>query len=149
MFRGIENVTIAVKDIEAAIAQYNVVLGREPNTRGTNGTMQTAWYDLDHSSIELVQDDDPNSTVGRFMTRTGGGLYYVALHTDDPTETVADLRAKEVRLFGDPGDGVKIYNEAFVHPAAASGVLIRILPVGYREAHRAAYQAGQGAEEAR
>jgi len=132
MFRGIENVTIAVKDIDASIEQYNVILDQEPNTRSTNGTMKTAWYDLPNSSIELVQDDDPQSPVGRFMTKTGGGLYYVALHADSPQETVAELRAKDVRLVGAPPEGAPVHNEAFVHPAAASGVLIRILPIPYR-----------------
>ena len=42
MFRGLENVTIAVKDIDASIEQYNVILAQEPNTRSTNGTMKTA-----------------------------------------------------------------------------------------------------------
>lgn len=136
MFRGIENVTIAVADIDAAIAQYRIILGQEPNTRsGSDGTMKTAWFDLAESSLELVQDDDPNSPVGRFMARYGGGLYYVALKADDPTETVAELRAKQVRLVGDPGEGVAIRNEAFVHPAAASGVLMRILPLHYRPGH--------------
>ena len=124
--------TIAVPDIEAAIAQYRAFLGREPSTRGDTGTMKTAWFDFEATSLELVQDDDPDSPVGRFMARAGGGVYYVALKTDDPTETVAELREKKIRLVGDPGEGVKIYNEAFIHPSEASRVLVRILPLNYR-----------------
>ena len=58
MFRGVESVTIAVPDIEAAIDQYRAFLGREPSTRGDTGTMKTAWFDFEATSLELVQDDD-------------------------------------------------------------------------------------------
>lgn len=79
-----------------AIAQYNVVLGREPDTRGTTGTMRVAWYDLEQSSIELVQDDDPNSPVARFVAKHGGGLYYVGLHSDDPRAEIDGLKTRGV-----------------------------------------------------
>ena len=134
MFRGLEVVTIAVPDIEAAVAQWRVVLDMEPSTRGDLGLMQTAFFDMADSSIELVQDDDPASPVGRFMKRTEGkgGVYYLGLKTESPRREVDELRERGVEILGDPGPGVEITNEAFVHPASASGVLIRLLPLGYR-----------------
>lgn len=108
------------------------MVGREPDTRGTAGSMTVAWYDFAHSSIELVQDDDPDSPVARFVARHGGGLYYLGLNSDDPRADIDGLRSRGARVILDPPPDVPYTNQAFVHPASAAGVLIRVLPIPYR-----------------
>ncbi len=137
MFGGLESVVIAVKDIDHAVEQYRALLHQEPASTSTRGTLRTAFFDFEDSSLGFLQDDDPDSPVGRFIARRGEGLYYVGLHSDDPTAVVGELRDEEVRLVGDPGPGAEVTHTSgmvFIHPSVASGALIRILPRHHRHA---------------
>lgn len=131
MFGGLESVVIAVTDIDRAVAQYRELLHQESASTSTRGTLRTAFFDFEDSSLGFLQDDDTDSPVGRFIARRGEGLYYVGLHADDPTAAVSTLRAEDVRLVGDPGEGAEVTHTSgmvFIHPSVASGALVRILP---------------------
>ncbi len=70
--------------------------------------------------------------MARFVARHGGGLYYVGLQSDDPRADIGGLKSRGARVLLDPPAEVPYTNQAFVHPASAAGVLIRILPIPYR-----------------
>jgi methylmalonyl-CoA epimerase len=65
--------------------------------------------------------------VGRFLNKRGEGLHHVALHVDDISATLEELKAKGVRLVSDDiqiGTGGHLY--FFVHPESTGGVLLEI-----------------------
>ncbi len=49
------------------------------------------------------------------------------MRVDDIDATLADLRAKDVRLIVDPGEGNEVKGQVFVHPAATGGVLMQLV----------------------
>jgi hypothetical protein len=51
----------------------------------------------------------------------------MAMAVDDIDATLADLRAKEVRLVGDPGEGNPVKGQLFVHPSFTGGVLTQLV----------------------
>jgi len=93
----LDHVVIAVRDLDAATADYNVLLGRDPSWRGehpTYGTRNTL-YRIDNTYIELLA---PGTKKGRWANELwkrleqGEGLYALALGTPDIKTTVRELR---------------------------------------------------------
>jgi methylmalonyl-CoA epimerase len=87
----------------------------------------TAMVPTGESRIELLEPLSPDSPVGRFVEKHGEGLHHVALHVDDISATLEDLKARGVRLVSEEiqtGAGGQLY--FFIHPESAGGVLIEI-----------------------
>lgn len=126
VFQGIDHVVIAVKDFEGAIAQYEGLYGVRAE-RGSAPGMKTAHFRLPDSYLELVTSDGDQGPVAKRLAEGNEGVYLVAVRTDDMTETLAELRQKEVRLIGDPGPDNPVGGQVFIHPASAAGVLTQIV----------------------
>ncbi len=89
--------------------------------------VRTAMIPAGDSRIELLEPTSPDSAVGRFLEKRGEGLHHVALHVDDISATLEELKAKGVRLVSDEiqiGSGGHYY--FFVHPESTGGVLLEI-----------------------
>jgi hypothetical protein len=65
--------------------------------------------------------------VARRLSQSGDGVYLMAMRVDNIEQTLSELRAKGVRLLGDPGPGKPVTGQVFIHPASASGVLTQII----------------------
>ena len=77
--------------------------------------------------LELLQADDADSPVGRFLGRRGPGLHHITLAVDDLSATLARLRARGVRLIDEtPRTGAGGSRIAFIHPSSAEGVLVEL-----------------------
>jgi methylmalonyl-CoA epimerase len=88
----------------------------------------TAMIPCGESRIELLEATSPDSTIQRFLEKRGEGLHHIAIHVDDISATYEDLKAKGVRILSDEikiGSGGHLY--FFLHPSAASGVLVEIV----------------------
>ena len=49
------------------------------------------------------------------------------MKVDDLQATLAALRAKNVRLVGDPGPGAPVRGQVFIHPSETGGVLTQLV----------------------
>ncbi len=131
MFKGIDHIVIAVKDMEAGLARYQQIFGREVSRTGEppGAGFLTAHFDFEPTTVELVQPTDETGPVARHVERTGGGVYLMAMAVEDIDATLVDLRAQGVRLIGDPGEGNPVKGQVFVHPSETGGVLMQLVPV--------------------
>jgi hypothetical protein len=75
----------------------------------------------------LVQPTDATGPIARGLASRGEGVYLVALAVDDLETEVAAMRARGVRLIGDPGPGNPITGMVFVHPRETKGVLVQLV----------------------
>jgi methylmalonyl-CoA/ethylmalonyl-CoA epimerase len=79
------------------------------------------------SYLQLLEATGPG-VVERFTEQRGAGLHHVAFAVTSLDAAVTDLRARGVRLAGEAprpgGGGSRI---AFIHPAAAHGLLIELV----------------------
>lgn len=124
----IDHLGIAVKSIAAARIFYEA-LGLRITHQETvpHEGVHTAMLPMRDCRIELLEPLSDDTTVGRFIAKRGEGLHHIALHVDDINATLAQLRAKGVRLVSEniqTGAGGHLY--FFVHPASAGGVLLEI-----------------------
>jgi methylmalonyl-CoA/ethylmalonyl-CoA epimerase len=129
MFKGVDHVVIAVKDLEAAIKQYETVYGIEVSDRGEppGAGFRNAHFRFADTFLELISPISEDGPVAKRLAASGDGVYLVAMRVDSIEETAARLRDQGVRLLGDPGPGKPITGQLFIHPAFAGGVLTQVV----------------------
>jgi lactoylglutathione lyase/methylmalonyl-CoA/ethylmalonyl-CoA epimerase len=129
MFKGVDHVVIAVKDIEAAVGRYEAIYGTPVSDRSESApaNMKMAFFRFGDSYVELVTNIAEGGPIHKRLSETGEGVHLVAMKVDDLEKTVADLRAKGIRLVGDPGPDKPIKGQIFVHPAMTGGVLTQLI----------------------
>jgi len=128
----VSHVGIAVADLGAAIERYTLLLGRPPKVVEEVADMgvKVAVFETDNvvgGHIELLAATDPDSSIGRFVTRNGEGLHHVCIYVDDIEERLAALKSEGLRLIDEtPRIGALGNRIAFVHPKGGHGVLIEL-----------------------
>jgi methylmalonyl-CoA epimerase len=129
MFKGLDHVVIAVKDLDAAVGRYESVYGRDVSDRSEAPAagMKMAFFRFDDSFVELVSNIGEEGPIAKRLAERGDGVHLVAMKVDDLGKTVAALREKGVRLVGDPGPGNPIRGQVFVHPSVTGGVLTQLV----------------------
>lgn len=129
MFKGVDHVVIAVKDIEASIKNYEAIYGTAVSDRMESepANMKMAFFRFGESYVELVTNIKEGGPIAKRLGDTGEGIHLMAMKVDDLEKTVADLRGKGIRLVGDPGEGNPIKGQIFIHPAVTGGVLTQLV----------------------
>ena len=132
LFTAIDHVGIAVPDLDEAIAFYRdaygmQVLHEEVNEeQGVREAMMAVGSSGGH--VQLLAPLTPESTIAKFLDRSGAGLQQLAFRVDD-VEHVADvLRGRGLRLlYDEPRRGTAGSRVNFVHPKDAMGVLVELV----------------------
>lgn len=129
MFKGVDHVVIAVKDIDAAVGRYESIYGTPVSDRSESApaNMKMAFFRFGESYVELVTNINEGGPIHKRLTETGEGIHLMAMKVDDLEKTVAELREKGIRLVGDPGAGNPIKGQIFIHPAMTGGVLTQLV----------------------
>ena len=126
MYQAVDHVAIRVKDLDAAIANYEK-LGFKLERQGLVESLgiKQAIFPLGDSGsfIEIVEPTDPDMAVGRALSRYGEGIHTIALAVDDVNQTASSLKAQGVNIIGPEGDG----GVAFIHPRETYGVLFQLV----------------------
>src|SRR5688572_12983711 len=102
----LDHIAIAVRDIQAAITEFESALGipcekieAVPTERVT-----VAFFDLGGPHIELTTPLDPEDTsspIARSIEKRGEGLHHISLEVEDIDTALAALKAKGVRLINE------------------------------------------------
>jgi catechol 2,3-dioxygenase-like lactoylglutathione lyase family enzyme len=119
----LDHLVIAVRNLDAASAAYQLLLGRSPSWRGEHPGRGTAnvLFRLDNCYLELIGlSDQPLEAESVFLDRlrerleASEGLFAVAMGTDDLDATVASVRARGIDAH-DPVDGEGADAESGAH----------------------------------
>lgn len=135
MVRDLDHVAIAVRDLEAWTARFELLLGRPVGFRGRirQDDVRTAQFHLGRTMLELIAPASGQGPVARRLERAGEGVYLVALDIEDLPATIDRLRSAGVRLIGDPGPGRPLAGHVFVHPREAGGAMLQLTPRAEQE----------------
>lgn len=125
----LNHIAILVDQIEEALPFWRDALGltlaKVEEVPAENA--RVAFLPVGESEIELVQPTDPETGLGRYLAKNGGGLHHICLE-------VPDIAAAMKRL---DNHGVTLINEsprqredgtlyAFIHPKSTQGVLLEL-----------------------
>jgi len=132
LFTRIDHVGVAVADLDEAIAFYERVYGMRCTHVETNeeqGVREAMMAVGDSgSSIQLLAPLSPDSTIGKFLDRSGPGIQQMAYTVEDIAAVSAHLRAEGLRLLYDqPRRGTAGSKVNFIHPKDAGGVLVELV----------------------
>ncbi|MFC6286631.1 methylmalonyl-CoA epimerase [Nocardioides sp. GCM10027113] len=132
LFTAIDHVGIAVPDLDEAVAFYRDTFGMRLAHEETNeeqGVREAMMAVGDSGShIQLLAPLSPESTIAKFLDRSGPGMQQLAYRVADLDAVSAVLRERGVRLLYDaPRRGTSDSRINFVHPKDAGGVLVELV----------------------
>jgi methylmalonyl-CoA/ethylmalonyl-CoA epimerase len=119
-----------VRSLAEAVKAYEAV-GFHVEKTHTVATekVNTAFLPVGESHLELLEPTDPSSVIARFLEKRSG-LHHVCLLVEDIEAALAALKARGVPLLDEtPRPGAGGCRVAFLHPKAASGVLLELKEV--------------------
>ena len=135
LFTMIDHVGIAVADLDAAIAFYRDTFGMtclHEEVNEEQGVREAMMAVGDSGScIQLLAPLHADTTIGRFLAKSGPGIQQMAYRVVDIDAVCATLRERGVRLLYDqPKRGTSNSRVNFIHPKDAGGVLVEIVEPG-------------------
>lgn len=126
----IDQVAIAVPDLDAAIELWSGVFGAEVEYREVveSDLIEEAMLKVGDGYLQLITPTSEDSTVARFLERNGPGLHHVGLEVPSVSDALQELREAGVRLIDkEPRPGGGGHTVAFVHPKGTDGVLVELI----------------------
>jgi methylmalonyl-CoA/ethylmalonyl-CoA epimerase len=130
MLSAIDHVGVAVPSIDSALALYRDALGMPLVHRETvtEQGVDAALLDVGDGHIELLEPLDPDTAVGKYLSRRGPGLHHVAYRVVSVEQTLEACAAAGLRLIDEtPRVGIRGSRVAFLHPSSTGGVLTEIV----------------------
>jgi methylmalonyl-CoA/ethylmalonyl-CoA epimerase len=84
-------------------------------------------FSAGESLVELLEADDPDSPIARFVAKRGPGIHHICFAVDDLDAMLARCRAAGVQLIDEePRVGAEGKRIAFLHPRSTGGVLVEL-----------------------
>ena len=125
----LDHVGIAVQDLAKALAFYKDALGLhvEVPEEVESQHVRAHVVPAGQSALELLEATAPESPIAKYLDKRGPGLHHITLRVDDVRAAIAHLKERGVRLIDEqPRPGAEGALVAFIHPAAAHGVLVEL-----------------------
>ena len=125
----LDHIGIAVRDIDAALAFYRDALGLQVEVpeEVVSQHVRAHFIPVGASSLELLEATASDSAIAKYIEKRGPGIHHITLRVDDIRAALGQLRARGVRLVDEePRRGAEGALVAFIHPAAAHGVLVEL-----------------------
>jgi methylmalonyl-CoA/ethylmalonyl-CoA epimerase len=128
----IDHVGIAVADLDAAIEFYGRVFGLSlvhDEVNEDQGVHEAMLAVGDSGScIQLLAPLNEDSSIAKFLDRSGPGIQQVAYGVDDVEAAAAALRERGVRvLYESARRGTAGSKVNFCHPKDCGGVLVELV----------------------
>lgn len=126
----IDQIAIAVEDLDEAIAFYERAFGLQVTSRERidSDGVEEAMLDVGGVWIQLLAPTREDSPVGRFLARSGPGLHHLGFGVQDVAASLDHLRDEQVALIDQqPRTGGGGHTIAFVHPKGTGGVLVELV----------------------
>ena len=125
----VEHIGIAVKSLSESIPLFEKLLNSPCYKIETVASemVNTAFFQTGETKIELLESQEANGVIAKFIERKGEGIHHIAFEVNDLAAEIDRLKK----------DGFTILDETlkkgadnklicFVHPKSANGVLIEL-----------------------
>ena len=128
-FERFDHLALAVRDIRAVLPLLQL-MGGVYRTGGRHPTAGFTWVQFmlpGDTKLELLTPADPSDGdhfLNRFLEGRGEGPHHVTFKVRDLRTAVAATRRAGYEVVGESYGGS--WQEAFVHPATAHGLLIQL-----------------------
>ena len=125
----IEHIGIAVKGLADANELFKKLFGKENYKEEgveTEG-VTTSFFQLGPNKIELLEANDENSPIAKFIEKRGEGIHHIAYDVADIHAEMKRLEPEGFTLLNtEPKKGADNKLVCFLHPKTTNGVLIEL-----------------------
>jgi len=126
----LDHVGIAVKDLSAALAKWQPLLGAAaaPPELVPSNRVRVVFLEAGETHVELLEPGDPESPVAKFLASRGEGVHHLAFHVPSVNDALADLVRRGDRVVDrEARPGARGRRVGFAHPSAFGGVLVEFV----------------------
>jgi methylmalonyl-CoA/ethylmalonyl-CoA epimerase len=126
----IDQIAIAVEDLDEALELYERAFGLTPEYRERveSDGVEEAMLNVGGVYIQLLQATRDDSPIAKYLAKNGPGLHHLGFGVRSVADTLDHLREQEVRLIDEePRPGGGGHTVAFVHPKGTNGVLVELV----------------------
>ena len=140
LFLCIDHVGIAVPDLDIAMKFYTDIYGMNVEHEEVNEEqgVREAMVRVGESDscIQLLAPLNEESTIAKFLDRSGPGIQQMAYRVSDVDQVCQILRDRGLRLlYPEPKRGTATSRINFIHPKDAGGVLVELVEPASDGAH--------------
>ena len=123
----IAHIGIAVEGLNESVSFYRDILGLADVPLADSDGAKIVGLAAGPSLIELLEADQPDSPIAKFIAKRGPGIHHVCFAVDDLDATLERCRAAGIRLIDQtPRTGADGKRIAFLHPSSTAGVLLEL-----------------------
>lgn len=123
----IAHLGIAVESLAASLPFYRDILGLPETPLDDADGARIAGLVAGESLVELLEPEQPESPIGKFLAKRGPGIHHICFNVDDIDSTLARCKAHGIQLIDEtPRIGAEGKRIAFLHPRSTHGVLIEL-----------------------
>jgi methylmalonyl-CoA/ethylmalonyl-CoA epimerase len=130
MFRSVDHIGFAVRDIEEAITFYTRTFDVSTWERLAmpERHMAVAIARVGDTLLELIAPTSEQASFAKFLQERGPSMHHVAYRVDDIAAALAEASARGIQLIDEePRLGMHNTLVAFLHPKSTMGVLIELV----------------------
>jgi len=130
MFRSVDHIGFAVRDIEEAIAFYTRMFDVSAWERLAmqERHMAVAIARVGDTLLELIAPTSEQASFAKFLQERGPSMHHIAYRVDDIVAALAQASERGIQLIDEaPRLGMHNTLVAFLHPKSTMGVLIELV----------------------
>ena len=123
----VSHIGIAVHAIAENLPFFRDVLGLGEVALGDGDGSSIVGLSAGDQLVELLETNDPQSPIGKYLTKRGPGIHHICFSVDDLDATLERCRRAGVQLIDErPRIGAEGKRIAFLHPKSTGGVLVEL-----------------------
>jgi methylmalonyl-CoA/ethylmalonyl-CoA epimerase len=131
VFKGVDHVGVAVKNLDDAIEVYRDLLGfkLEGVQVLKDRKIKVAFISTGgETQIELLESLGSDSAIAKFLEARGEGIHHFAMRVDSAEKVLEELKQKGIALIDEkPRSGAEGKRVAFISPKSTKGVLLELV----------------------
>jgi len=135
---ALDHTAIAVRSIQAALPLYRDLLGGQPNGFERLSEKGFMWLTLRYpngAQVELLEPVGEDGFLHRFLDRYGEGAHHMTFIVEDLRTAVDRAKAAGLRVVDEDYRDAR-WQEAFISPRSAFGMIIQLAQTNLSEADR-------------
>ena len=87
----------------------------------------TSFFDLGESKIELIESNDKENHISKFLANNNTSIHHIAIKVNDIYFEIQRIKNEGIRVLNDtPKEGADNQLICFLHPKDTLGVLIEL-----------------------
>jgi catechol 2,3-dioxygenase-like lactoylglutathione lyase family enzyme len=135
MITRLDHIALAVRDLDAAAASYQRLLGCAPNWRGADGGAEHVWFQLSNMALDIITPIGAGYTDDRVQAHLdahGEGIWAAAFATPDIQKAIRRLKrcgveasdARAIRSTHVDSGAKRYWTTSVLSPKATHGPLL-------------------------